>query len=393
MNVIGNAVTFTDEGHVAIDVGLEEGLLSVAVRDTGVGIPEDKLGHVFGAFQQADMQATRRFEGTGLGLAITRQLITHMGGEISVTSTEGVGSEFFVQIPLKALAQPSEAPEAPWSDISRLAGRRILIVDDMQETRDGLQRVLTNWNMDVLLCASAEEALALKDHDMASIAVAIIDEGLKEPSGVELVAQLRSKLPLGNMPAILYTSHQSGAELRESLAQNVLMLQKPARENSLASRLLEAIGHDRVKKREADSVVIENDALDGLRVLVAEDNKTNRLVLGKLLKTTGVDIVFCENGQEAVDQFQTGGADIILMDMAMPVMDGLEATIAIRSIEQLENRVVRPIIALTANAMPADREACEKAGMSDFLTKPVRKAELIATLNKWAVPEPSREVS
>jgi signal transduction histidine kinase/DNA-binding response OmpR family regulator len=387
MNLVGNSVKFTSDGHVTIAVRSELDRLIVSVTDTGIGIPQDKLSHIFGAFHQADMQVSRRFEGTGLGLAITRQLVEQMQGEISVTSTEGQGSTFTVNLPLIAKSPPRHSSHPIWSDFSNFAGRHVLVVDDLDDVVAGLKQTLTGWNMIVHTCKSAQEVLALPSDLLADLDLAIIDDGLED---LALVEQMWRSQKSALCAVILHTTN--ARETEEVLPfQDAMHLIKPAREDSLAGRLHAAWGQTSPPKQQNEGPSVAKSDLAGLRVLVAEDNKTNRLVLGKLLKSTGVDISFCENGQEAVDHFKSHGADVILMDMAMPVLDGIGATEAIRTYEQANDRVACPIIALTANAMPADRKICEEAGMSDFLTKPVRKAELVAALRKQAQPEPTRD--
>ena len=394
LNLVGNAIKFTPKGHVEILVSYDQADtsrgLQIAVRDTGIGIPPSMHQAVFSAFEQVDEKATREFEGTGLGLAITSQLAALMGGEIDLHSTVGSGSTFTVKI---ALPQADEADDQnigslPEVDLSYFKGKKAIVVDDLQINRRILQQRLVGWGMDV---TSLDGPRAFLDfvQKQETADVVILDFNMPEMSGEDLFNAYCAEPTEKRMPVILYSSSDQGGELKrlkELGFADVLM--KPAPSSLLARSLARVIGQpfeaqqNGIASAPARTSHVDHD-LTGLRILIAEDNVTNQLVLKKMLSKTGADLAFARNGQEAVDDFQDNKCDVVLMDMSMPVMDGLEATRRIRSWEQEWERPACPIIALTANAMRSDRERCITAGMSDFLSKPVRKAELIEVISRY----------
>jgi len=388
MNLVGNAVKFTPAGHVTISVDYNAKAprpLSICVRDTGVGIPEDKLDAVFLAFQQVDMQATRRFDGTGLGLAITQQLVTLFGGQISVTSTLGEGAAFKVDLPLPVTDTPPE--NAPVAEaLSDLSGKTVLVVDDLALNRAILQRRLHRWRMAVHLFADAPQALdALgKDPDLANqIDVAIVDYHMPSQTGEDLAKSLKEMDNVRDFPIILYSSSDRSAEidgLKASGISSVLM--KPARAEVMEAALANALSLATAPSPARPVPVPQEQQFADLRVLVAEDNRTNRLVVKRMLQSAGVDPLFAKNGAEAIDKYRATGADVIFMDMSMPVMDGLTATRRIREFEAENDLTPVPIIALTANALEEDQHACKAAGMTGFLSKPVRKHQLLSHLSQ-----------
>ena len=394
LNLVGNAIKFTPKGHVEILVSYDQANtsrgLQIAVRDTGIGIPPSMHQAVFSAFEQVDEKATREFEGTGLGLAITSQLAALMGGEIDLHSTVGSGSTFTVKI---ALPPADEADDQNIGslhdvDLSHFKGKKAIVVDDLQINRRILQQRLVGWGMDV---TSLDGPRAFLDfvQTKETADVVILDFNMPEMSGEDLFNAYCAEPTEKRMPVILYSSSDQGGELKrlkELGFADVLM--KPAPSSLLARSLARVIGQpfeaqqNGIASAPARTSHVDHD-LTGQRILIAEDNVTNQLVLKKMLSKTGADLAFARNGHEAVDDFQNNKCDVVLMDMSMPVMDGLEATQQIRTWEQEWERPACPIIALTANAMRSDRERCIAAGMSDFLSKPVRKAELIEVISRY----------
>lgn len=387
MNVVGNAVKFTPQGHVIITVAHDPQQafpLTIAVKDDGVGIPADKLDFIFDAFQQAEMQASRRFQGTGLGLAITRQLVRQMQGDIVVQSEEGQGSTFTMQMVLERCATPEGSPGRHTADLSSLVGKHVLVVDDLELNRAILRKSLRGWGMEVQCFDSPQAVLALSSEDLQRFDIGLLDYNMPNMCGDQLFQHLRKRLGETCFPTILYSSSDQTADFtRMTDIGFASVLMKPTRAPVMAQSfvsILQPSAPVAAPEPKQDEL-----ALQGLRILIAEDNKTNRLVISKMLRPTRADLTFCENGAVAVEEFRKGLTDLVFMDMSMPVMDGVTAARVIREFELEQGQSPCPIVALTANAMASDREACAEAGMSDFLTKPIRKADLMDCIAKWDI--------
>ena len=415
MNLAGNAVKFTDAGHVEIRVGGEVrdgpgdgpgtgrvAALRVEVRDTGIGIPADRQADVFGVFEQVDGAADRRFEGTGLGLAIARRLVRLMGSDVELESTLGEGSTFAFGIELPVAAAAPFAPDAPGT--GRLEGATVLIVDDLALNRDILARRLAAWGMRPVAAADGEAALAVAAGPAgARLDAAILDYQMPGMDGHALCAHLHALPGLDSLPVLLLSSVDravQGARARELGFAACLL--KPVRTARLGDALRAALGDvpdaaDRVADRAADDADRERpgpaarapapSALaappTGPRVLVVEDNAVNQLVISSMLGAQGIEPELAGDGRLGVEAFRARRPDLVLMDVSMPEMNGMDATRAIRILERETGAPRCPIVALTANAMPGDREACLAAGMDDFLTKPVPMERLEATLARW----------
>lgn len=367
-NLLGNAVKFTGAGHVLVrvvgttDTTTGHCELHITVEDTGIGIPEDKIEHIFGEFNQVDDERNRQFEGTGLGLSITKRLITLMGGEIWVDSVAGEGASFGMRVTLPVDEDMSLAPPELPPDI-----RKVLIVDDKAINRTLLQKQMEQMGARVSVCSNPAEA-----GDLVSGAdLVLAEEAMPRVGGAALVEDLRTQGWGG--PIIL---------LGDNLARfgsgggdaKVALLKTPSVRRALFQKI-----HDLCQGGPFTDAATEGaevvPAPEGrrMRILAAEDNKTNRLVLSKLLKSLEIDLSFAENGIEAVEAFQTDRPDLIFMDISMPKMDGKEATQRIREIEG-NSRV--PIIALTAHAVEGDEEGILAAGLDHYLTKPLRKDQI-----------------
>jgi CheY-like chemotaxis protein len=374
-NLIGNAVKFTDTGHVltrVVGVEAEEGrqTLHVTVEDTGIGIAPEHLDHIFGEFNQVEGEQNRKFEGTGLGLAITRRLIEHMGGSVWVDSDPGQGSSFGfrVTLPVAEDAGPLQVP---------VAVRRVLVVDDQFINRTILERQLAPCGIAVTLCRSGAEALERLTTD-PTYDVVLTDHAMPEMDGVTLLETLRAE---GHaLPVILLSSNTGG--LAGAAAGFAAILQKPILRSDLY-RHLQALTAPAAPQA-LPTPPQPPEGLRQMRVLAAEDNRTNQLVFQKMVRALDIKLVFADNGRIAVDLYQTFQPDLIFMDISMPEMDGKEASRAIRALDGAGAQV--PIVALTAHAMDGDAEAILAAGINQYLTKPLRKSAIEATLAEYAPP-------
>ena len=384
INLVGNAVKFTAKGEVYVGACLldsqeEDGLLlEFEVRDTGIGIPPDKLSRLFKAFTQADSSTTRKYGGTGLGLTISEKLIRIMGGNINVESSEGAGTTFtfYVRMDKGHAAHENGAP----AQVSDLEGCSILVVDDNTTNRTILRRLLQQWKIRPLLAASGKEALSMLGHHRVDLVIS--DLHMPEMDGIALAKALRTKN--NDVPVLLLSS--VGNETRRKypdLFQAVL--NKPVKHHLLLkciARLLQ--GHQTFPGQEEQHPQKLSDRFARnfpLRILIAEDNLVNRQLIDHVLGKLGYAPVMVENGQEAIDKLEGQEFDIVFMDVQMPVMDGLEAARLIRS-RGGEQPV---IIALTADAQEEDRQACLDAGMDDYISKPLQLDRLLNILKKWAM--------
>lgn len=400
-NIVGNAVKFTLEGHVLVSIsGVSTDnrtQLKFEVSDTGIGIPAEKIEHIFNEFEQSNANLGSRFEGTGLGLSISSRLVCMMGGKISVSSEEKKGSVFIIELNLE---ETTDLDPENLADIDDLLNRKVLIVDDMQINRTILSERLRNWG--VLHKAATSGAEALKVLEAAeksgvNFDAIIVDYHMPEMNGCELAGKIRGIENCKDVPIILLSSVDISCEpqSKNPFIYEIHLL-KPVRSDTLKTVLANAVakkGTAMMPKQDKPAPAPSKSVLNGKTVLIAEDNKTNQLVLQVMLKTLEVDIITVENGQEALQSYVMKGPDLVLMDMAMPVMDGLDATRQIREFERQNDRQRIPIIALTANAMTGDRDNCLRAGMDDYLSKPVIKSNLVATMEKWIAEEPDENAA
>ncbi|WP_417838235.1 response regulator [Tritonibacter scottomollicae] len=385
-NLIGNAVKFTNTGHVTTRVtGVPHPedntvMLHIAIEDTGIGIPEEKIQHIFGEFNQVEDEANRQFEGTGLGLAITERLIKMMDGEIWVESELGQGSCFGFRLPL-VVSNGSQinAPELPENL------NCVMIVDDMEVNREILNRQLQRLGLKVLAVNNGAEALEKVSDEVDLV---ITDRNLPGMDGLKLARSLRHAQR--NMPVLLLSSDP--ADSRDPAIREIFsgVLQKPLPRGALFTALAglntstmdvetSPAPTDTTPPPSTGSPPQETPKQAGqsdqrpMRILAAEDNRTNQLVFRKMVKDLNIDLQFAGNGQEAVELYQNFKPDMIFMDISMPKMDGKEATRTIRGLEQESGRRIK-IVALTAHAMDGDSEGILAAGLDDYLTKPLRKA-------------------
>ncbi|WP_323768111.1 response regulator [Antarctobacter sp.] len=398
-NLLGNAVKFTVQGHVLVRVvGVPHGdgdtAIHITVEDTGIGIPPDKVDHVFGEFNQVEDDRNRKFEGTGLGLAITRRLVELMGGEVWAESDLGKGSCFGMRILL-----PTEEPAVFETASLPTHLKRVLVVDDHNANRAILSKQLEIIGLKTDFCKTGSEAI---DRMETRPDLLLIEQDLPDMNGQELAAQLcrgGRRIPvilLANNPARI--GKLAGIEV-------AAILQKPVPRRVLFSTL-EKIGpaqypsltdtpKPRAIKAPPSPVTPEKptsipEPTAQLDVIVAEDNKTNQLVFRKMAKDFNVTLRFANNGIEAVEAFRDRRPDMIFMDISMPQMDGKQATREIRTLEGDGPQV--PIIAVTAHAMAGDRESILEAGLNDYLTKPLRKAALGEKIQLHS-PQPAEQAT
>lgn len=390
-NLVGNAVKFTENGHVLIRiVGLEaepgSQQLHVSVEDTGIGIAEDQLDHVFGEFNQVESEANRKFEGTGLGLAITKSLVERMEGSVWVDSELGKGSCFGFRI-LLPVAEDQSTIQAP------VSLRRALVVDDQFINRTILERQLVTCGMQVTLCRSGADVIAELESD-SGYDVLITDHEMPEMNGLQLAERLRE---MGHdLPIVLFSSNPAAARDGSGKAQLSAVMQKPLLRSELYRRLRELTS----PPPQLAPLVVTPPSGDRriMRVLAAEDNRTNQLVFRKMVKDLHIDLNFADNGREAVELFERFKPDLIFMDISMPEMDGKQAATAIRTREATLGGHV-PIVALTAHAMDGDDTSILAAGIDEYLTKPLRKTAITAALvahcpaNAFPVAESESEVA
>ncbi|MGR3762272.1 response regulator (plasmid) [Roseobacteraceae bacterium NS-SX3] len=386
-NIVGNAVKFTQEGYVYVDVtGRSDGVqehLTLTVTDTGIGIPNDKLDYIFKAFEQADSATSRNFEGTGLGLAISTRLLKLMGGSVEVSSEPGHGSVFTIELPLAVSRRSPGRPEAPVA----LQGLRALVVDDLELNRTILSERLSTWGVESVLAASAHEALEIladARHDGGRFDFVLQDYQMPGTDGEELAQRIRAIPEYAKLPIIILSSAEQSISrgLREQIGICELAL-KPVRAAQLRAVISRALRSAPAAAAEPGDDAAASRPGRVIKVLLAEDNRTNQLVVTRMLKNVPVEVAIAANGAEAVEAFRKERPDLVLMDMMMPVMDGLEATGEIRGLEQSTGSNSCPIVALTANALPVHRDKCLAAGMDDFISKPVNKQALLRTIGKW----------
>jgi signal transduction histidine kinase/DNA-binding response OmpR family regulator len=390
VNLVGNAVKFTAAGEVVVKVtastradGRHE--VQVAVSDTGVGIPAERVVRLFQAFTQADASTTRRFGGTGLGLAISRRLVELMGGRMWVDSTVGIGSTFNFTF-VAPEGEPLDPPAVP-GGVPGLRGRRVLIVDDNETNRRILMLQTARWEMRPLAVASGPEALDVLARG-ERFDLGVVDLQMPDMDGVELARRIRRLEGARTLPLVLLSS--VGRDFKLAVEEHagggdalfVRVLTKPARTSNLLDALAEACA-GRVEVTRVEVAPREPRAAGApLHVLLAEDNVVNQKVALRMLERLGYRAEVAANGVEVLAALERQPFDVVLLDVHMPEMDGLEAA---RHICARWPRDRRPrLVALTANAMDGDREACLEAGMDDYVTKPVRMETLAAALGRAA---------
>jgi len=388
-NLIGNAIKFTSKGEIVITVApVEENektaSLRFSVRDTGIGIPADKIGLLFNAFTQADESFTRKFGGTGLGLAISKGLVQQMEGKIGVESSPDKGSNFWFVIPFLKQNPPvteSFEPEAYFG------GQRILIVDDNETNRTILVMQLQAWGAVTEAAESGAQAikklLLAGEQNQKPFSAVVLDQRMPEMDGLTLAKNIKADPELQDLPLILMTSMILPTELYEEQKKNFVgVILKPIRQSHLYYSLLTALSGENAEKiaeikAEASAGSVSPVAL---RILIAEDNVTNQKVVCGILNKMGHSTTAVANGKEAVDVLKVVPFDLVLMDIQMPEMDGFEAAAMIRNpASEVRDHNV-PILALTAHALEDDRRKCLETGMNGYIAKPVTTKSLLSAL-------------
>ena len=412
-NLVGNALKFTHEGHVLINVSGtvidQKAKLTIAVSDTGIGIKEEQLSHVFEKFSQADGSITRKYEGTGLGLTIASNLAGLMNGQITAESELGKGSVFTVEIELavtETVAQTTLKAPVP------IRGN-ILIIDDIATNHDILKEQLTS---DICKCISVDSAkkglavLARAQEKNIPIDLIIVDYQMPEMTGEDFILTVKAHDIYKHIPIIIYTSvDNDGLKLRLKNSGVEGYLTKPARQQELLRTLSTAISNSTSNSSEATvkastvteascaepslsggammsddkSELLQSPETSQVDVLIAEDNEVNQMLIKYIMEETGVSFKIVANGRLAVDKWKLLSPKIILMDISMPELNGHEATRAIRELEAKLNRPRTPIVAVTAHALKGDKQACLDHDMDDYLSKPIAISKIIEMMDKW----------
>ncbi len=389
LNFVGNAIKFTEKGEINISARLvkkfsKRSKIELRVRDTGIGIPKDKQKLIFESFSQADGSTTRKFGGTGLGLAISKKLAKMMGGDISLESEEGKGATFIVTLVLEHANADISEVEEPAEDVS-LDDLKILVIDDNDTNRKLLKRQLEGFGCTVVTATSGDEGIRLlKDAQEKEqpFDVILLDMLMPDMDGKQTAEKIRDA-GLNDGKIIIMASSgdflNSKSELEAAGIHRRLF--KPIKTRDLLRAILNKPQTD--KTSEEVQVVSEAEAGPALKILVAEDNIINQKLTKRVLEKNGYSVDVVANGLEALDAVSRTKYDMILMDMQMPEMDGLEATTLIRKREKPDEHV--PIIALTANAAKSDKKKCLSAGMDDFLTKPIKPEHLLKIIRRMYI--------
>jgi signal transduction histidine kinase/DNA-binding response OmpR family regulator len=403
LNLVGNAIKFTPRGHVFVKVECEarpeqDAQVRFSVEDTGIGIPEDKLAHIFDQFTQADASTTRRYGGTGLGLAISRQLVELMGGRLGVTSHVGAGTTFWVSLRLP-LAETGSATPVPPRD---LAGVRVLIVDDNAVNRQVLHEQVVRWGLRNGSVASGAEALVALWSAQTSgdpYQIAILDYQMPEMNGEMLGRAIKADLTLQATVLVLLTSVSQRMDTQRLTAAGfAAVLIKPVRTGQLMNALAtvwgaQALGMSPQGVKASKSLgpypagiatPLVAAHLMRARILLAEDNIVNQKLAVRMLEKLGCRVDVAADGQEAINMLAMLPYDLVFMDCEMPELDGYRASMEIRRRQGTGRRT--PIIAMTAHAMAGDREKCLAAGMDDYISKPVHVVNLEEALRRWLLP-------
>jgi len=402
INLVGNSIKFTEKGEVAIRASLDDedathATIRFSVTDTGIGIPKNRMDRLFQSFSQVDSSTTRKFGGTGLGLTISKQLAELMGGQIGVESEEGKGSTFWFTA---VLEKQSESKEKRMVVHENIRAKHILIVDDNATNRYVLKEQLKSWGCRYKEASSGEQALkklsrAMIDKDPFEIA--IIDMQMPEMVGETVGKKIKQDPNLKNTILVLMTSMgQRGDAKRLEKIGFAAYLTKPIKQSKLYDCLATVTGIHIKKTNDKFTKIITRHSLAEdrkrkVRILLAEDNIINQKVVLNILKKLGFSADVVANGEKAVKALEMIPYDIVLMDCQMPEMDGYEATGEIRNPQSkvLDHKV--PVVAMTANAMKGDSENCLKAGMDDYLSKPITPRQLSEMLDKWLTEEGSSQ--
>ncbi len=398
VNLVGNAIKFTNRGEIVVEVARQDSspgevMLRFTVSDTGIGISREKQAAIFGAFVQGDSTTTRKFGGTGLGLAISSRLVELMGGTITVDSEVGRGSSFHFTVRFGLPEQA--APEVSEPTSTSLQGTRVLVVDDNATTRQILAELLTLWGLEPSLASGAAEAVNMLREATAAqrpYRLLLIDASMPETDGFCLVEQVRQEVDASaTIIMMLASGDRVGDITRCEQLRVAAYLLKPVKPSELFDALILALGVSTAEEEPGNAASqAPPPARRPLKVLLAEDSLVNQKLVRALLERRGHQVVVANSGREAVTAFLAEPFDLILMDIQMPEMDGLEASMAIRRAER-HRKSHTPIVAMTAHVLQGDRERCLEAGMDEYLSKPVRTRQLFETIDRvvGGIPAPS----
>jgi signal transduction histidine kinase/DNA-binding response OmpR family regulator len=392
-NLIGNAIKFTDEGEVALRVQVdasdkERRLLQFIVSDTGIGIPPEKQKLIFDPFTQADTSTTRKYGGTGLGLTISSRLVAMMGGKLWLESEVGCGTQFHFTLQCKCSDATVELGTVAPPEVLR--GVKVLIVDDNRTNRRILEGILKRWEMKFTSVEDGDtalEELSAAREVAEPYALILTDVHMPGMNGFTLVEHIRHTPGLSTATIMMLTSagHRGDALRCKELGVSAYLL-KPIRQSELREAIARVLGareqQGAIPLLTRYSLHDARDPAEVLRILLAEDNVVNQRLATRLLEKRGHRVSVAANGREALEALAKDNYDLVLMDVQMPEMDGMEATAKIREMEKITGRH-QPVVALTAHAMKADHDLCLAAGMDGYLTKPIRQLELDELLEKY----------
>ncbi|MGH8241798.1 MAG: response regulator [Steroidobacteraceae bacterium] len=395
-NLVSNAIKFTAAGEVAIQVSRERGpvrdLVRFAVRDTGIGLTPAQQAKLFRPFAQADASTARQFGGTGLGLSIVKRLAELMSGEVGVQSSLGAGSTFWftARLPPCARAGAEAVEDVPTP--APAEGRRVLVVDDNDTNRRVIAELIGGADYEVETAKSAIEALSVLQRAAESgnpFQAVLTDHRMPGIDGIELARRVRAESAIADTRLVLYSSIDDRSSRKELRALGFAgHLSKPMRRAELLATMERVLSHaaleftQRLRAIVTRDVIVEDHQRRGRAVLLVEDNATNRRVAELFLERAGCEVVLAADGREALDMLRKRRVDLVLMDVQMPVMDGLEATRRIRA--EIPGGARIPIVGLTASALKEQVEACRVAGMDEVIAKPLERERLEAVLERYA---------
>jgi CheY-like chemotaxis protein len=389
-NLLSNAVKFTERGEIVLrvkilDVDQYQVRLLFVVRDTGIGIPDDKLPYLFDSFTQLDGSTSRKFGGTGLGLAICKSLAELMDGELWVESQIGKGSTFYFSGVFEKRAESKEKEHIVPENIT---GMKVLVVDDNESSRMMITEMLEKFSCESVAIAEGSEcvpALLSAQQNEDPFQIVLLDWRMPPPDGIAVARLIRDEEAIADTPIVLMTAFGSSKEIEEVGSGLVdAFLLKPIKQSSLFDTIISLFACGEQGGTFSEGLIsresIGREAVRGSRLLLVEDNYINQQVALEILASAGIEVVVVDNGIEGVKAVEQGHFDAVLMDIQMPEMDGFEATKIIRKNKRSGQL---PIIAMTANAMKGDREKCIAAGMNDYISKPIDTTQLFTCLRTW----------
>jgi two-component system sensor histidine kinase/response regulator len=393
VNLVGNAIKFTDQGEIVIQVELnsqtdDQALLYFTVTDTGIGIPSDRQNAVFERFVQVDGSTTRKYGGSGLGLAICKQLIELMGGEINLHSSPGNGSIFWFRVPIEKQSPGFEITQKAPFDFKDL---KVLVVDDNATNRMILGKILDHYGCQTLTAIGGLQALEVLKSSAElgdPCRLVLLDMQMPGVDGIETLKLIKANTKISDLKVIILTSmgQRGDAEQVECIGCSGYLV-KPVRQNQLYEAIVAVFSRDSVLIHERKPRLVTRHTISEQKrrevcLLLAEDNWINQKMAVTLLQKAGYPVDVVDNGRLAVEAVKSKNYNLVLMDVQMPEMDGFEATQSIRKYEETSQQHV-PIVAMTAHVMQGDRERCLQAGMDDYLTKPLEPEEVFATIERW----------